>query len=288
MKTGSFQLFKHCGLDDNDDDVPLSRYVGLSRHEFFDALLCIARISEVDSDATTKHAKQQELFRLMDKLATDHLNAFLFQNIVALEHVINVQNGEINRRIKTKLNAQNTTLMKLFRKYAALDECHGTILEHCQLAQDQWCAMAVELCDAAERYQRARWKLGGRPTMSEIIQCFMLCKQDQMLMDDEITFVAFQRCLLYFAGSIYRHRFNAKYVVLPITKRVDLVLKWCRKLNNQKVKMSYGIIQSDSFRKISKRKRKIRSAGNMEESTTDNASPRLKNLRCSSLLRLSV
>ena len=203
VKTGHFQLFKFCGLAEDDDDLPLSRFIGLSRHEFFDALLCVARLSDVhwhsnncDCDNSTLSA----LFRLFDELAVGHLN-WTFRNIMDLKQVLNVENGEIERRIKLKLKAQSTTLIKLFKKYATLRD-----LEQCQLAEDQWCAMALELCDAAEQYHRTRWKHGGRPTMDEIVQCFVLCKDtDQLLMDDEIDFVSFQRCLCFVSEDVFQH-----------------------------------------------------------------------------------
>jgi len=284
VKRGRFKLFKHSDLEDDDEELPLTRYLGLCRHEFLDALLCVARLSDGDRGRTKSGgSKPRELYRLFDELARDRLNAFVYRNIVDLEQCLNVESGEIEKQIKLKLRASNVTLMKVFRKYAALHDAND-----CELTEEQWCAMAAELCDAAERYQRALWKKGGRPTMEEIIQCFVLCKsEDQLLFEEEIPFVAFQRCLLYFAASIFRHRPQAKYSVLPIRKRVDAVLKWCAKLDIQKFKVYGGLILSESFRNIH-RKNEMEHAADSGFQKSKSMSPRMRSLRCSSLMRVSL
>jgi len=299
VKRGHFQLIKDAPLDVDDEELPLKRYVGLCRHEFFDALLCVAEMTrggDYDSDSIDSpfgsSSSSLNLYRLFDDFAVHRLNANIFQNIVDLKEVLNVENGEIERRFKLKLQHHTTTLIKLFKKYSNLGS-YG--VDQCLLAQDQWCAMAMELCDPAERYNRSLWKHGGKPTMELVIQCFVLCKEeedDDVLIADEINFVSFQRCLLYFAAFVFRHRRDAKYVVPSMTKRVDLVLKWCQYLNKQK---KASIIRSESFRKIKRTKQKKKKRekmklqmssaplGDVDQDLMKSLSPKLGRLRCSSL-----
>jgi len=87
--------------------------------------------------------------------------------------------------------------------------------------------------------------------MDAIVQCFTLSKQSRQLDADEISFTAFQRCLAYFAGTIFPTHPGTKYEPLSFESRVDLVLKWCDKLDVQKRKTRTG---SDSFRRIKRAK----------------------------------
>ena len=72
-KSGKLKLFKYAALEDDDEDLPIcggptmADHIGLSRHEFFDALLCIVRLSD----------DQRPLYLLFDEMVTNHFDAYV-------------------------------------------------------------------------------------------------------------------------------------------------------------------------------------------------------------------
>ena len=244
---GNLKLFKSGGIEDEDEDLPKSQYIGLSRHEFFDAMLSIV-LTEHDHDA-----ERQPLYALFDGLVGDHLDEYIYADMVELAKYM--KDNEIVDRVKHQFR-KNTALIKLFKKYASLDqEKLNNDISSNYLGEAEWSAMALELCKAAKSFNKNIWKNGGKPEMAQIVQCFSLSQRVQLLEADEISFVEFQRCLLYFTSSIFKNAPNAKYELLPFEKKLKLVMKWCNKLDLQKVKItSAGFTKSEQFKKI-KRKR---------------------------------
>merc|ERR1719334_2320409 len=53
-------------------------------------------------------------------------------------------------------------------------------------------------------------------------------------MDEEwIDLAEFIRCLLHFTATLYRAQPGAKYGVMSFEEKLDLVLKWCHKMDAQ-------------------------------------------------------
>ena len=141
--------------------------------------------------------------------------------------------------------------MKLFNKFKSLDNAEN-------LNERAWMAMAVELCAVATSLDASLWSRGGKPDADAMAKCFILCCKGK---ESEIGFVQFRRCLVYFAAELFKFAPDAKYAVPPFEEKLDLVLKWCAKLNTQKVPISSAkLVRSESHRSI---KRALSSAGSV-------------------------
>eukprot|EP00483_Globobulimina_turgida_P008142 UN08158 len=115
--------------------------------------------------------------------------------------------------------------------------------------------MAVELCKAAKSFEKSIWKLGGKPSMTEIIQCFILSKNDTLLQDEEIGFQEWHRCLILFTNMIFKYHPKARYQFLEFEDKLDLVLKWCEKLEARKIAISSkSYHRSDTLKQIKRKK----------------------------------
>ena len=239
-KEGSLKLFKFAELDDDDADIPSTQFCGLSRSEFFDAMLSVA--------ATMQNEK--DLYAALDELVAGWINEFVFVNMLSLRQWLNGR--EIAKEIKSKMKANYTVLMRLFKKYAAMNDDEANFQ---QLDGDEWCAMAVELCKAAKTINNGIWKNGGKPQIYEIMQCFVMSASDdenEYLMNDEreINFSEFQLCLVHFASVIFKYCPNAKYKVLAMNEKMNLVMRWCKLLEAQKVKICKRYTRSDTLKNI--------------------------------------
>merc|ERR1712087_75044 len=79
--------------------------------------------------------------------------------------------GELSAATKGVIGRFNVQLMRLFRKYAELDKKKLRSSEEETLGEAEWCAMALELCEAAKRLDDGIWEKGGRPSYEAMEQC---------------------------------------------------------------------------------------------------------------------
>ena len=228
------KLFKYNSLEDDDVDLPANEYVGLSRHEFFDVILCVSRRVGGGDDG--------ELYALLDAFVSAQLNEHIYKNMASLRPFL--KGDEMSQRVKAKLRKHSSALTKLFNKYKSLDNAE-------KLNESAWMAMAVELCAVASSFDASMWSLGGKPDMNAMAKCFILCRDRQLLQSAEIGYVEFLRCLVHFTAELFKYAPDAKYAVVPFEEKLELVLKWCGKLDTRKVKISSAkLVRSDSHRMI--------------------------------------
>jgi len=235
-KSGKLYLEKIDKLSDDDKDLPKNEMIGLSRHEFFDTILSISQ---------TKYGLDYEYqFICIDKLLTDHIDAYIYKNMIT-----NSSNTmEQNKQIKKKMREKNLTLRKLFKIYASLDSDESA--DDDGLGEDEWCTFAVDLCKTAKLLNKKIWINGGKPTFSEMKAAFILSKSNVELDQDEVDYVHFQKCIINLTNIIFKYQPNAKYKILPFEEKLDLVLLWLDKMNKTR---------SSSLRKRSSSLKKIKS-----------------------------
>merc|ERR1712190_492643 len=101
------------------------------------------------------------------------------------------------------------------------------------MREDEWCALAEDLYHVAQEMDHGIWRNGGKPSMDQLIQCFTLSKPAQSMDEEWIDLGEFIRCLIYFTAVLFRDHPDAKYEVLPFEEKMDLVLKWCHRMNAQ-------------------------------------------------------
>lgn len=190
-------------------------------------------------------SRHNELYALCDRLVVEYIEPFVYRNTVDIRQ--HIKGKEVAEWIKGRMRLHNPVLVRLFKKYVSLENVDN-------IDQDQWCAMAMDLCKAAATHNHSVWAKGGKPRMDAIVQCFALSKGFRQLDEDEISFTDFQRCLVYFAGSTFPVQPNVKYQVLSFESKVELVLKWCDKLDQKGKITSKGFTRSDSFRRIKRQK----------------------------------
>lgn len=126
-----------------------SNYVGLSRHEFLDALLCIGRMTD----------NQRPLYVLFHELIESHLYQYLFQNMVDLRRFLKGQ--EIEKKLHSRLRS-NQSLIRLFGRYSAINKNTGYVEE------DAWSALTEDLYAIANDVKHGIWKYGGKPTTDQV------------------------------------------------------------------------------------------------------------------------
>eukprot|EP01083_Nonionella_stella_P308875 1091660_1 len=297
-KAGVIKLYKQDDLLDDDTDIPKSQYVGLSRSEFFDAMLCCSKIlyseekdtNDDDDDVPftggwlgridSAHEKEDDdvtgdLYVQFDRLVVEYLDKYIYRNHCEGEKYL----ADDDEEVKEKLKGCSTVLMKLFKKYADLDNSKFTTKQIQEIDCDEWSAMAVDLLKVARSFDKTIWKLGGKPTMIEILQCFTLCKNENLLLmnHDEISFGEFQRCLIIFTNFIFKYHPKAKYSIVdhPFHDKLDLVLKWCEKLEAQQIRISSrSYMRSDTLKRIKRKKSKHGNAqSNQSVSSAHSYSP---------------
>ena len=241
--SGVTKLFKFDPLNDDDADLPRSDYVGLCRHEFFDALLCVARLSD----------EQSALYLLFNELVVNHLHRYIFKTMVDLRRFL--KGKEIEQELQGRLHA-DASLIRLYSKYSSLQKD----TEH--IEEDAWCAMAEDMYIVAKSMDKDIWKFGGRPADELLIQCFVLSKPAQKMDEEWIDLSEFIRCLIYFTAALFRDQSGAEYEVLPFEDKLDLVLKWCHRMDAQSSNMtvrgakvsSPKLFRSNSLIKVKRRR----------------------------------
>ena len=230
--SGVTKLFKLDILQDDDEDLPITHYVGLSRHEFFDALLCVAQHS----------GNQRPLYLLFSELVINRV-LYIYQNMVDLRQYL--KGKVIEHQIRDRIQA-DCALVRIFHKYASLQ------IEEPNMEEDEWCALAEDLFLTAAAMDHDIWKYGGKPTVT---RCFTLSKPADSMHEEWIDLSEFHRCLIYFTAALFRKQPDAKYEVLSFEEKLNLVLKWCHKLDAQTGRSgSVEFFRSDSL-KLTKRRR---------------------------------
>eukprot|EP01083_Nonionella_stella_P149875 476623_1 len=224
-KEGKLKLYKHGDLADDDADIPVPVLTGLSRSQFFDAMLCCAKIWDEQ-----QHELIRDLYLCFDDFVSI-MDDYIYKNHCELSKYL--FGKEIQDDVKDKLKTHNTVLIKLFKKYASLDPNEDATKHTEEMDCDEWTAMAVELCKVAKLWDQDIWKMGGKPSIEEMIQCFTLSlDEDELLNRKEMSFGEFQRCLVVFTNCIFKYHPNAKYNIIGFTDKLDLVLKWCETLES--------------------------------------------------------
>ena len=234
-RSGVTKLFKLDTLDDDDDDLPAADFVGFCRHEFFDALLCVVRLED----------SKRALYSLFNDLVINHLNAFIFKSMVDLRQYL--QRGKIDSELHDRLHS-DSSVIRLHSRYASLQK------ETENLEEDEWCAMAEDMYIVAKSMDKDIWKFGGKPSEKQLIQCFRLSKPAKNLDEEWLGLSEFIRCLIYFTAALFKDQPNAKYQVLPFKEKLDLVLKWCCKMDAQHKTARPMHFRSNSLRMIRKRR----------------------------------
>merc|ERR1712062_663987 len=159
-----------------------------------------------------------------DELIQRHLNEYIFKTMVDLRRFL--KGKEIESELHDRLHS-DSALIRLFKKYAALQK------ESQNMEEDAWCAMAEDLYSTAKQLDADTWKCGGRPTEDQLLQCFTLSKPAQSMDEQWIDLGEFIRCLLHFTAALFRAQPDAKYQVMSLEEKLDLVLKWCHKMDAQ-------------------------------------------------------
>lgn len=88
--------------------VSVANYVGLSRHEFLDALLCVARLSD----------DERPLYSLFDELITKSLDLFVYRNMTDLKRFL--KGNHIEHEVHDRLHS-DSSVVRLFGKYGGYD-----------------------------------------------------------------------------------------------------------------------------------------------------------------------
>ena len=92
------KLFKYDQLEDDDEDIPISQYIGLSLNEFFDAILSASRLlddkTKTDDDnpfvgGLFGDNPKKELYATLDDLVVNYLNEYIYKNQCKLEEYMN-------------------------------------------------------------------------------------------------------------------------------------------------------------------------------------------------------
>merc|ERR1712130_455247 len=112
-KKGVVKLFKLEGLEDDDADLPVTLYNGLSKHEFFDAMLLVASVIHNNEDRDIN-----DLYQMMDEFATKDMTENIYRNVQALRK--HMRGKKIHDDIKHRMKDHNTCFIRLFKKYAGL------------------------------------------------------------------------------------------------------------------------------------------------------------------------
>jgi len=227
---GTLKLFKFGALEDDDADLPMANYVGLSRHEFFDALLSVARLSD----------NQHLLYLIFDEFVRNRLDLYIYRNMVNLRQF--VRGKEVEEAVYDRLRA-DAAVIRLFNKYSNLQT------DSAQMEEDAWCALAEDLLSTATSMEKRAWKRGGRPSANHLIHCFTMSQPAQRMDEQWIDLHEFFRCLLYFTAAIYRDHPGVRYKALSFKKKLNLVLKWCHRLDAQaQSKVRSGVVSPRMFR----------------------------------------
>ena len=258
-ESGTVKLFKFETLGDGDTDLPITRFVGLSRHEFFDALLSVARLSDGD----------RPLFLLFHEVITNQFDT-IYRNMVDLRQYL--KGKEIEPKIRHRLQS-DSALVRLFNRYSSLQK------QERNMEEDAWCALAADLFSTAKSIDHKVWKHGGKPTPEQLGGCFSLSKAAKSMDEEWIDFSEFLRCLLHFTAAIYRDQPSVRYRVLTFKKKLDLVLKWCHKLDAQSKMPSVRIFRSPSLQSVKMHRQRSESIHSVisaptTPTTTTNTTPR--------------
>ena len=117
LKTGKLHLIKVDKLNDNDADLPKDALIGLSQHEFLDLMLSVS---------TTKYGLDYQFqYICTDKLCTQHLDGYIYKNIISNQ----LNTMETNETVKQQMRSKNLILRKLFKMYACLDSDENAEIE---------------------------------------------------------------------------------------------------------------------------------------------------------------
>ena len=164
---GHLKLYKNATLEDDDVDLPCSQFVGLSRHEFFDAILAASQLIPPLSLSTTSTTNKcnNQLYALGDQLVVEYLDPFIYRNTMDIRQ--HIKGKEMAEWIKHKMRLHNPVLVRLFKKYGSLENVDN-------IDEDEWCAMAMDLCEAAATHSRNVWSKGGKPKRQNKV-CLYLC-----------------------------------------------------------------------------------------------------------------
>lgn len=122
---GTIKLFKLDDLDDDDVDLPVMEYIGLSKHEFFDAMLLLASVVNNPEGKSNEDRHIDELYKMVDEFCTHTMTPWIYLNIKELRR--HVRGKKIHDDIKHKVK-DHSEVIRLFKKYATLhheDHHHG-------------------------------------------------------------------------------------------------------------------------------------------------------------------
>ena len=260
VKKGTLRLYKHSQIANEDEDLSESRFHGLSKHEFLDAILLVASVVNNNNERD-----KNELYQMVDDFASRTLTDYIYNNITELRKFM--RGKKISDDVRFKLK-QHPAIMRLFKKYASLRQTRETETLQINLGprrdslaapsdgdlkKDQWVAMAIELCDAGKSMNKDLWKRGGRPKQAVLEHCFTLCKDSSMLTVDEIGKPEFERCLMFFTAEIFKYQPSVRYDVLQFERKLDMVLEWAERLDAKKKMRKVGrgkTIRSETFRRM--------------------------------------
>jgi len=246
--SGTIELFKLKGLDDEDSALPATEYTGLARHEFFDAMLLLASVVNNNEDGDLN-----DLYKMMDEVACHTLTDYVYNGIIETRK--HIRDGKLHDDIRKKFKKNYTSIRHLFDKFASLVHTEEVPTKTTvkaanitDLGEDQWLAMAMELCEVPKTKTKKFWKRGGKPDTQTLVDCFMLSHDSSMLTVEEIEWQEFQRCLVYFIVEMFKDVPDAKYKVLPFDEKLDMVLDWADTLDAKKTTMGGGsMIRCDKF-----------------------------------------
>jgi len=233
-KTGKFVLTKETAIEVDDPDLPKDQMIGLSRHEFIDAMLTVS---------TNRFGVEFEgQYECINTLLNDHIDAHIYKNIK--ENEKNTMEG--NTQIQKKIRDHRKVLRACYEHYAALDYDNEDA-EGEELDVDEWCTFAENVLKEGHMVDPKLWTKGGRPHYDDLRAAWLLSRKDDELEETHLKFVHFERMVVNLAAMMFKYDPTTKYETMSYQKKLDMVLSWTSRLaeSRQSKGSSRNVLDSD-------------------------------------------
>jgi len=178
------------------DDNAFKGVIGLARHEYFDAMCCLAQRKFKNLNIAT-YAK-------LSNLCEFNLIPFIWGG----------DEGANAATLKGIFRPFSTELHRLFEKYN----------ENGLLSKESW----SNLCFDIFKQNKSAFIRGGKPSDNDISASYQLSLDGT---DLELTYKLFEKALAALAQKIFKKKPKAKYnMSIKYNDKLKKLLKWCAKL----------------------------------------------------------
>eukprot|EP00484_Ammonia_sp_Unknown_P028220 CAMPEP_0197027088 /NCGR_PEP_ID=MMETSP1384-20130603/7064_1 /TAXON_ID=29189 /ORGANISM="Ammonia sp." /LENGTH=229 /DNA_ID=CAMNT_0042455883 /DNA_START=78 /DNA_END=767 /DNA_ORIENTATION=+ len=210
QETGTYVMVKTEEALSVDDQDAFGHHIGLARHEYIDAMICVAEMKYKQDSEMQKYAK-------LNKLCEENLIPFIWGGM---------ENAE-EATVKGWFRPYSTELHRLFDKYINAASEQEEQQKGQLLSLETWMA----LCGDVLKQDKVAFSRGGKPTEMDITSAFELAKEGT---DLALSYKGFEKALQNLARKMYKLRPKAKYASMEFPEKLKKLLKWCVKLEKSK------------------------------------------------------